>query len=85
MLRIPNSINSKSNQQVRIVQHWNGIANVNTTTMHRIRPSIRPLLYEFYIYLADLKFNEIIGINIKTRRNNNSKYSKYWNDKSNDS
>jgi hypothetical protein len=38
MLRIPSSINSKVNKQVTIVQKWNGI-----------RPSIKPLLYDFYI------------------------------------
>jgi hypothetical protein len=84
MLRIPNSINSKSNQQVRLIQSWNGVTDPNTlttTNTEPIRPDIRPLLYEFYIHLADLKFNEIIGIDIKTRRGtNNSKYSRYWND-----
>ena len=85
MLRIPNSVNSKSTQQVKTIQCWNGVTNtrVTTTNMNSIRPSIKSLLYEFYIYLADLKFNEIIGVNIKTRirRTDSSKYHRYWNDR----
>lgn len=81
MLRIPNSINSRSNQQVRIIQRWNGLTDTNIVTSSRntIRPSIKPLLYEFYIHLADIRFNEFIGINIRTKRDN-SKYAKYWSD-----
>jgi hypothetical protein len=37
MLRIPGSINSKVNRKVAIVKIWNGI-----------KPSIKPLLYDFY-------------------------------------
>jgi hypothetical protein len=51
MLRIPGSINSKVNRRVNILQRWNGQ-----------RPSIKPLLYEFYIYLVDLKAMEIQGV-----------------------
>jgi hypothetical protein len=49
MLRIPGS-NSKHGRtaEVKILQNWNGI-----------RPSIKPLLTEFYIYLADTKIKEI--------------------------
>jgi hypothetical protein len=48
MLRIPGSINSKVDRQVTIAQRWNGI-----------RPGIKPLLYEFYIHLADTKLIDI--------------------------
>lgn len=50
MLRIPGSYNSKHghNTEVKIIQKWNGV-----------RPSIKPLLPEFYIYLADAKIKEI--------------------------
>src|SRR5207244_3815755 len=53
MLRIPGSYNSKHghNVEVKIVQNWNGV-----------RPSIKPLLTKFYIYLADIKIKEIRGI-----------------------
>ena len=62
MVRVPGSFNSKLVQlnekgeivnisesaEVRIIQKWNGV-----------RPSIKPLLPEFYIYLADSKIKEI--------------------------
>ncbi len=51
MLRIPGSINSKNCNQVKIIQRWNGV-----------RPSIKPLLYDFYIYLADIKLKEAQGV-----------------------
>jgi hypothetical protein len=53
MLRIPGSYNSKHdhNVEVKIVQNWDGV-----------RPSIKPLLTEFFIYLADTKIKEIRGI-----------------------
>jgi hypothetical protein len=51
MLRVPGSINSKVNEQVRIIQRWNGV-----------RPSIHPLLYDFYIDLADTKIREVQGV-----------------------
>ena len=44
MLRIPGSINSKVGKQVIVVQEWN-----------EIKPSIKPLLYDFYIHLATTK------------------------------
>jgi len=58
MVRVPGSFNSKLVQpnqkdeianipesaEVKIIQRWNGI-----------RPSIKPLLFNFYIYLADSK------------------------------
>ena len=51
MLRVPGSINSKVNREVTIVQHWNGV-----------KPSIKPLLYDFYIHLADAKLKEVQGL-----------------------
>ena len=62
MLRVPGSFNSKlvhlnekgeivnipESAEVKILQKWNGV-----------RPSIKPLLSEFYIYLADSKIKEI--------------------------
>jgi hypothetical protein len=51
MLRVPGSINSKVNKEVKIVQEWNGIT-----------PSIKLLLYYFYIHLTDMKLKEINGI-----------------------
>jgi hypothetical protein len=71
MLRIPGSYNSKHghNTEVKIVQKWNGI-----------RPSIKPLLTEFYIYLADTKIKEIRDI--RKRRDRSISYSaEYDNDK----
>jgi hypothetical protein len=66
MLRVPGSINSKVGKEVRIVQRWNGI-----------RPSIRPLLYEFYIHVADAKLMEIQGIRIK-EPTSSKRVSAYW-------
>jgi hypothetical protein len=62
MLRIPGSFNSKlaklnekgeiinipESAEVKIMQNWNGV-----------RPSIKPLLPDFYIHLADSKIKEI--------------------------
>ncbi|MFZ0225035.1 MAG: DNA primase noncatalytic subunit PriX, partial [Candidatus Nitrosopolaris sp.] len=62
MLRVPGSFNSKlvhlyekgeiinipESAEVRIIQKWNGV-----------RPSIKPLLSNFYIYFADSKIKEI--------------------------
>jgi hypothetical protein len=56
MIRIPGSHNSKciqkgddSNSEVRILETWNGI-----------RPSIKvPILYDFYLWLANEKINEL--------------------------
>jgi hypothetical protein len=64
MLRVPGSINFKVNKEVKIVQRWNGI-----------RPSIRPLLYEFYIHVADAKLMEIQGIIINEP---SKKFYAYW-------
>ena len=64
MIRIPGSYNSKHdhNVEVKIIQNWNGV-----------RPSIKPLLTEFYIYLADTKIKEIRDI--RKRRNRSIGYS----------
>jgi len=64
MLRIPGSYNSKHghNVEVKIVQNWN-----------RVRPSIKPLLTEFYAYLADKKIKEIHEI--RKRRDRSVRYS----------
>jgi hypothetical protein len=67
MLRIPGSINSKVNRQVAIVKSWNGI-----------KPSIKPLIYDFYIYLADLKHKEVLGIKEKRNHYMIKKVSTYW-------
>jgi hypothetical protein len=49
MLRVPGSFNSKSGKdEVKIIQRWNGD-----------RPSIKPLLFSFYLYLQDLKLKKI--------------------------
>jgi hypothetical protein len=50
MLRVPWSFNAKSEPsiEVKITQRWNGV-----------RPSIKPLLFDFYIYLQDLKVKKI--------------------------
>jgi Primase X len=50
LLRIPGSHNSKyveQKREVKIIQCWDGF-----------RPKINPLLYHFYIYLADRKLKE---------------------------
>jgi hypothetical protein len=66
MLRIPGSINSKVGKQVTVVQEWN-----------KIRPSINPLLYEFYIHLATTKLREVQGI--KTKREPTARrFYAYW-------
>jgi hypothetical protein len=47
---VPGSYNSKyveQNREVKITQQWDGF-----------RPKVNPLLYHFYIYLADRKLKE---------------------------
>lgn len=66
LLRVPGSINSKVNQQVRIIQRWNDI-----------RPSIRPLLYEFFLDVADKRLMEVRGIRIREPVNTRRLY-RYW-------
>ena len=67
MLRIPGSINSKVNRRVTIMKSWNGI-----------KPSIKPLLYDFYIYLADMKYKEVLGIKVKRNHYMMKRVSSYW-------
>lgn len=66
VLRIPGSINSKVNRQVMIVQQWNGIT-----------PSIKPLLYDFYVNLVDIRIQEVQGIKFKKEMTTRKFYS-YW-------
>jgi hypothetical protein len=48
LLRIPGSINSKYNEEVKIIQRWDGF-----------RPRTNPLYYHLYIYLANRKLKEL--------------------------
>jgi hypothetical protein len=50
MLRVPSSYNSKLQpvEEVKVIQRWDGN-----------RPSIKSLLFDFYIYLQDLKLKKI--------------------------
>ena len=50
MLRVPGSFNAKSEEpiEVKIIQRWNGL-----------RPSIKPLLFDFYLYLQDLRLKKL--------------------------
>jgi hypothetical protein len=82
MARVPGSFNSKlaelnekgevvnipESAEVKIMQEWNGV-----------RPSIKPLLSDFYIFLADSKLKEIHR-NIKSR-NNSVRYDNNHNHK----
>jgi hypothetical protein len=47
LLRIPGSYNSKYNEEVKLIQGWDGF-----------RPKANSLYYDFYIYLADKKLKE---------------------------
>ena len=44
LLRVPNSINSKTNTEVKIVQRWNGV-----------KPDVRFVYSYFLAYLVDKK------------------------------
>jgi hypothetical protein len=50
MLRVPGSFNAKSDiiEEVKVLERWNGI-----------RPSIKPLLFDFYLYLQDLRLKKL--------------------------
>jgi hypothetical protein len=51
MLRVPGSFNAKLESEpieVKLIQRWNGV-----------RPSIKPLLFDFYLYLQDLKLKKL--------------------------
>ena len=72
LLRVPNSINSKSNTKVTIVQKWNG---------YRPRLTI-DLLLEFRRYLIQKKI-EIENIRQKNREIRNSKNNNFSNSNNN--
>jgi hypothetical protein len=57
MLRIPNTINSKNGQMVRIVQKWNGY-----------RPSIKLYLEDFYVHLCYQRLAEMKKRRYELRR-----------------
>jgi hypothetical protein len=57
LLRIPGTINSKCNQEVKIVQKWNGI-----------RPPINYLLRDYRIWLVAEKINEMKNTRIWSYR-----------------
>jgi Primase X len=59
LLSIPGSYNSKYNEEVKIIQRWDGF-----------RPKANPLYYHFYIYLADRKLK---GFN-NVRKNQTESY-----------
>jgi hypothetical protein len=68
MMRIPGSINSKNNCEVKIIQRWNPIGK---------RPAINYLLSDFVGYLVNEKAHELIDTTkatakYKTRINSNS-------------
>jgi Zn/Cd-binding protein ZinT len=63
MIRIPGSFNSKNgmkDEEVRIVQRWDGI-----------RQSINPLLFRFDLYLLVSKSKEIHKKKTKQNKKNN--------------
>lgn len=66
MLRIPGSINYRADEEVKVVKRWNGR-----------RPSIRPLLEEFYVDMIEDKIKEMQGI--KCDRPSNFHW--YWSGK----
>jgi hypothetical protein len=72
MLRIPGSYNAKSNlEHVRIIQRWDG----------SFRPSIKPLLFDLYIYLQDLRLKKIITTTQQKQhrhRHPPGQFCKYW-------
>ena len=62
LIRIPRTINSKCNQQVKVVQKWDGI-----------RPPIKYLLRDYRIWLVSEKINE--KLREKRPRNYRKSYS----------
>ena len=69
MLRIPGSYNTKlkSYEEVRIIQKWDGL-----------RPSIKPLLFYFYLYQQDLKLKKIQRQPHKRHYHQFGEFCKYW-------
>jgi hypothetical protein len=80
MVRVPGSFNSKLVQlnekivnipesaEVKIIQKWNGV-----------RPSISPLLSDFYIYLVDSKIKEIHRNRNRKPGDGSIRYANYGN------
>jgi hypothetical protein len=69
MLRVPGSYNAKSNtdlEEVRIIQIRDGF----------FRPNIKPLLFDLYIYLHDLKLRKIQQH--KEHQHTTNEFCKYW-------
>ncbi len=69
MLRIPGSYNTKSTpyEEVRIIQQWDGF-----------RPSIKPLLFDLYLYLQDSKLKKIHQEQHKQHYHPPGEFCKYW-------
>jgi hypothetical protein len=69
MLRIPGSYNTKLKpyEEVRIIQKWDGL-----------RPSIKPLLFYFYLYQQDLKLKKIQRQPHKRHYHQFGEFCKYW-------
>ena len=65
LLRVPGSYNSKymgenrETSEVKIIQSWD-----------RFRPKINPLLYQFYIFLADKRLKELNSIGKNQTKSN---------------
>lgn len=70
MMRIPGSINSKNNSEVKIIQQWNGVN----------RPGINYLLADFCVYLANKKARELREQQRQRRRQqpHNGPYTLQW-------
>jgi hypothetical protein len=62
LLRIPGTINSKCNQEVKVVQRWN-----------RIRPPINYILRDYRIWLVAEKINEMKNARPQNYRKSQSK------------
>jgi hypothetical protein len=65
MLRVPGSYNSKSEpiEEVKIIQRWDGF-----------RPNIKPLLFDLYIYLQDLKLKKVT----QKHQHPSGRFCPYW-------
>jgi hypothetical protein len=68
MLRIPGSYNAKGEKiEVKVIQKWNN---------HR--HSIKPLLFDLYIHLQDLKLKKILQVKQGYHYHPKGKFCKYW-------
>jgi hypothetical protein len=63
MMRIPGSINSKNNSEVKIIQRWDGVN----------RPAINYLLADFCVYLANKKAREL-----RKRQRQRQRGQRHW-------